>query len=82
MAIPILIGVALLFFFWGLVQYIRKPGGGEEKGGADGKKIMIAGLVGLFIMVSVWGIIRLGQQVLRLENESQAPTSPSAPVNF
>lgn len=54
--IPVLIALALVIFFIGLIQYIWK-----RKGGKD---IMIAGLVGLFIMVSVWGIIRLAQNTL------------------
>lgn len=80
--IPLLIGLALVFFFYGLVQYIRKPGGGgEHGGGTDGKKIMIAGLVGLFLMVSVWGLVRLAQNVLGIDsnasNEIKVPKIPS-----
>ena len=78
-AIPLLIGIALLIFFWGLVKYIQKPGGGGEHGGTDGKKIMIAGLVGLFIMVSVWGIIRVAQTVLGVQSGTQGIQSPSIP---
>jgi hypothetical protein len=59
--IPVLIALAVVVFFWGLVQYIFKQGG---KGGESGKNIMIAGLLGLFIMVSFWGIIRLMQNTL------------------
>jgi hypothetical protein len=55
--IPLLIAGAVIFFFWGLIQYIRKPGKG-------GKEIMIAGLLALFVMVSFWGIIRLMQNTL------------------
>lgn len=58
--IPILIAVALVVFFWGLIQYIRKSGEGH----GEGIKIMTAGLVSLFIMVSVWGIINLAQNAL------------------
>lgn len=58
--IPVLIALALVIFFWGLVQYIR-----THKGGKD---IMIAGLLGLFIMVSVWGIIRIAQNTLGVSN--------------
>ena len=53
--IPILIALALVVFFWGLVKYIWSSGEGHE----EGKNVMIAGLVSLFIMVSVFGIIRL-----------------------
>jgi hypothetical protein len=60
MLIPVLIALALVFFFWGLIQYIRNSGEGH----ADGIKTMTAGLVALFIMVSVWGIINLAQGAL------------------
>ncbi len=75
MLIPVLIALALVAFFWGLVKYIW--GGGGE-GASDGKGIMIAGLVGLFIMVSVWGIIKLAQNTLGVNN-SNAPHYPQVP---
>jgi hypothetical protein len=78
-AIPLMIGIALVIFFWGLIQYIRNPGGGEGHGGGDGKKIMIAGLVGLFIMVSVWGIIRLAQSVFGIQSNQQAGQQVQSP---
>ncbi len=56
--IPVLIALALVVFFWGLVKYIRS---GKAAGAKD---VMIAGLVGLFVMVSVWGIIRIAQNTL------------------
>jgi len=68
--IPVLIAVALVVFFWGLIQYIR-----THKGGKD---IMIAGLVGLFIMVSVWGIIRIAQNTLGV-GSGGPPSIPQVP---
>jgi len=68
--IPVLIAVALVVFFWGLIQYIR-----THKGGKD---IMIAGLVGLFIMVSVWGIIRIAQNTLGV-GSGRPPSIPQVP---
>jgi len=58
--IPLLIALAVLFFFWGLIQYIRAQGKGHE----EGRRTMIAGLLALFIMVSFWGVIRLMQNTL------------------
>lgn len=55
--IPLLVALALLAFFWGLVRYIWKSG--DEDGQKEGKNIMIAGIVGLFVMVSIWGIISI-----------------------
>ena len=58
MLIPVLIALALVVFFFGLVKYIMS---GKAKGAKD---IMIAGLLGLFVMVSVWGIIKIAQNTI------------------
>ncbi len=49
--------VALLVFFWGLVEFIYKAG--SEDGREVGKRNMMWGIAGMVIMVSVYGIIRL-----------------------
>jgi len=61
----ILIGVALIVFFWGLVKFIIRPGG-DEKAVEGGKRLMIWGVVALFVMLSVWGIVGLVQRNLGL----------------
>lgn len=66
LVIPILIGAALIVFFYGLIRYILHP----EKGG---KSIMWAGLISLFVMVSVWGIIAFAQSALGIRGNSSAP---------
>ena len=50
--LPVVVGVAILVFFWGLVKYIFAQGSEEAK--ADGKKIMFWGAVALFVMFSIW----------------------------
>ena len=55
-ALPIVVAIALIVFFWGLVKYIFAQGNEESK--ADAKKIMIFGLIALFVMVSVWGLVQ------------------------
>jgi|SRR3989338_322212 len=63
--IVILVGAALLVFFWGLAKFIFRVGG-DEKAVEGGKRLMIWGLIALFIMISVWGIIRFMQNALLL----------------
>lgn len=55
MLIPILVGVAVLVFIWGLIRFIA--GAGNETKRAEGKKVMIWGIIAIFVMVSLWGII-------------------------
>ncbi len=75
--IPVLLALALVVFFWGLVQYILHPDAGEGKGWS-GRSIMIAGLVSLFVMVSVWGIVNLAQNALGIQGNApvQVPQVP------
>lgn len=70
--LPIIIALALIFFFYGLVQYIRKPEWEE------GRKIMIAGLVSLFVMVAVWGIVDFAASALGVGVGGSAP-APGIP---
>ena len=51
--IPIMFALALLGFFWGIVQYIF----GSEEDKASAKKTMIWGVVALFVMSSIWGLV-------------------------
>ena len=55
--IILLFVVALIVFFWGLVEFISKAG--SEEGRETGKRNMVWGVVGMFIMVAVYGIIKL-----------------------
>ena len=64
--IPILFAVALLAFFWGLVKYIF--GKGEDK--EQAKKTMIWGVVALFVMASIWGLVRFIQTAVGVTDNS------------
>lgn len=56
-AVAILFVAALAVFFWGMVQFIYSAG--DEKMQTDGKKHMLWGVVGIFIMLSAFGILKL-----------------------
>lgn len=64
-AIPILGGIAMLAFFFGLVKYIMHAG--DEEGREAGKKIMIAGVVSLFLIAAIGGIIELIAEALDIQ---------------
>jgi len=61
-ATPIVVALALLAFFWGLVTYIFQSGDAEKR--KKGLSIMIWGIIALFIMLSVFGIINALQDTL------------------
>jgi len=51
--IPLAFSLCLFYFFWGVAKYIKSEGDGK----AEGKSIMVWGLVGIFVAFSIWGII-------------------------
>lgn len=53
--LPIVIALALLYFFWGLAQFILASGNEDAK--ETGKRIMLWGVIAFFVMVSVWGLV-------------------------
>ncbi len=57
LVIPIIITIAVIYFFWGLAKYILESENSEKK--EEGRNIMIYGLVALFVIISVWGLIGL-----------------------
>ncbi len=75
---------ALLFFFWGMAKFILHAG--DERGREEGKEVMKWGIVALFVIVSIWGIVAFIQDDLLPGGYSTAPNdfwndnSPGAPL--
>jgi len=55
--IPILMVLATVVFLWGVILYI--VAGGDEEKLARAKSFIIAGLIGLFVMIAIWGLVRV-----------------------
>ena len=71
--IPLIFAVAFVAFIWGLFLYFIAGGADEEKR-AQGKQLAIWGVVGFFVMVSVWGLVNVIRGTFNLDN--QVPNLP------
>lgn len=70
-ALPVIFGIAVLAFFWGLVMYLFSIGGdGDEKKQKQGKNLMVWGLVAFFVMLSVFGLISIIQKSFQLDQNT------------
>ena len=49
--------VAFLAFLWGIARYIFSAGDENKK--EYGRYIMVYGVIALFVMVSVWGLVQI-----------------------
>lgn len=56
--IPILIALAVLYFIWGVIQYVVN---GDEEAKTAGRDKMIYGIIGLLVIVSIWGLVSILQ---------------------
>ena len=55
--VPLLFALALVVFLWGVTQFIMNSA--DENKRAQGKQFMVWGIIGLFVMFSVWGLVLL-----------------------
>lgn len=61
--IPIAFGLAILLFFWGIVKFLWSEGSGKD----EGKRIMVWGVLAIFVMSSIWGLVRFVRGTLGID---------------
>ena len=53
--IPIVITLGIVYFIYGVIKYVTAK---DEEARKEGRTVMIYGIIGLFVIVSIWGLIR------------------------
>lgn len=56
--VPLVFAIAFIVFLWGVFQYFIAGAGDEEKR-KEGRKFAMYGIIGFFLMLSIWGIVNL-----------------------
>lgn len=59
---PILIGMTVVVFLYGLMKYIFSLGSAKDH--SQGQAIMIAGVVALFVVSTFWGLVAIIQNTI------------------
>jgi len=75
--IPILTVLALIYFIWGVAKYIMSQGDEEQQKSARG--MMIWGIIALFVIVSVWGLVAILQDTVGIDRAA-GPIVPMVPM--
>jgi hypothetical protein len=73
---PVLIAIALLAFFWSLINYLFRRDEAPNSGKYLGFSILI-----LFVMVSIWGIISFLQQNLGIGDGRDLYNTPGVDID-
>lgn len=63
--LPLIIALAVVYFIWGIFRFVMA---GDEEAKAAAKDKIIYGVIGLFVMVSVWGLVNILVNTFGLTN--------------
>lgn len=77
--VPVLFALAFIVFLWGAFDTFIL-GATSEEVKERGKNLMLWGLIGFFVMVSVWGLVNLLTGTLNFGNNNGPSTVPSSGV--
>lgn len=64
--VPFLFALATAAFIWGVVHYYLNPSNEKER--EKGKEFVIGGLIALFMMVAMWGIVKVFTNTFDIKN--------------
>lgn len=73
--VPFLIAIAVVVFLYGVIKYVTA--GGDEAKRTEGRNTMIYGIIGLFVMVAVWGLVNILIETFELDTAT--PDVPELP---
>jgi len=65
--VPLLVGLAVVVFIYGVFLLMLSEGGEKKE---EGKQYMLWGIIGIFVMVSVWGIVAILGDTFGLGNNN------------
>lgn len=76
--IALLFAVAFLAFIFGIMRYLV-AGGANEEMRKQGRDLAIWGIIGFFVMVSVWGLVNFLRGTFGFSDSDTAPSIPAFP---
>ncbi len=74
--IPFVIALTVFIFLWGVFRFVIAGADGDQRKEAQG--YMIWGIIALFVMVSVWGLVNILVRSFNLD--VSAPPAPQLPM--
>lgn len=64
--VPLLITAAMIVFIYGVITYIQS--GADSTKRAEGANFMLWGIVGLFVITAVWGLVKILTDTFGIQN--------------
>jgi hypothetical protein len=77
--LPLLIALAVIYFIWGVLKYLRAGDNPEMR--QESRGFILNGVIAIFVMVSVWGLVNILVGTFSLNNDAvNIPTLPALPT--
>ena len=80
LVIPILITLGVIIFIWGVITYVVAKG---EEAKKEGRDRMIWGIIGLTVIVTLWGLVNFLKSTLGIQDSAlditDIPCVPGVP---
>ena len=77
--VPGLFAVAFIVFLWGAFKTFI-AGAQSEETKEEGKNLMLCGLIGFFVMVSIWGLVNILTGTVSFGNTTGPSGTPTSGV--
>lgn len=77
-AIPVLIGIAVLLFIWGVISFITAGDDAEKRSAARNR--IIWGIVFIFVILSVWGLVNILLNTFGTGGQAPGAAPPVVPT--
>ncbi|OGI73697.1 hypothetical protein A3D42_00530 [Candidatus Nomurabacteria bacterium RIFCSPHIGHO2_02_FULL_41_18] len=79
--VPVLIALGVLYFVWGVITYVISS---DEEAKKAGRDRIIFGIIGLAVIIGVWGLVNFLRNTFGLDNTTnlELPTIPTSIDNF
>lgn len=76
--VPLVFTIAFIVFIWGVFKYFI-AGTEDAEAKQRAQHLMLYGIVGFFVMVSVWGLVGVLLNSFKLDNNIDAGQLPQVP---
>ena len=63
--LPFLVALGVIYFVWGVITYVISS---DEEAKTTGRNRMIWGIIGLVVIIGVWGLVRIVTNTFGLGN--------------
>lgn len=68
--VVIITSLSIVIFLFGVFKFMKSTGGDDKN---SGKSFMFWGIVGIFVIVSLWGFVSIFQETIDLSGEVRTP---------